>query len=326
VILRSALAIVLSGAILAAALAQAQPAKVPQVGVLLGSDPAASSRSLDAFRAELRERGYVEGQTIAIEPRGADGKQDRLAGLAAELVQLKVDVIVAGSGAAAVAAKHATATIPIVMVGAGDPVRLGLVASLARPGANVTGLTSVSDELWLKQLELLKEVVPGLSRVAVLWNPAAPSHRLALRGIEAAARKLSLRVGLYAARSPDDLEGAFAAMTDARAAAVLVLADTPSFLHRARVADLATQARLPAIYASKEQVEAGGLMAYSANDVDLYRRSAIYVDKILKGAKPADLPVEPPTTFDLAVNLKTARALDLTLPAPLLQRATEIIQ
>ena len=318
-----------TGAVLLAAprAADAQPAvKVPRIGLLWGSSPSAGGSYLDAFRQGLRELGYVEGQNIVIENRWAEGRQERFTDLAAELVRLKVDVIVASITVAALAAKNATTTIPVVMLVVGDPVRLGVVASLARPGGNITGLTSVWDELFPKQLELLKEVVPRVSRVAVLWNPANPGHGLSLKSIEVAARSLEIHLQLQKTRGPDEFDSAFAAMTRARAGALLVLADTMFNLHRTRIADLAVKARLPAMYGLRTHVEAGGLVAYGANLADLCRRGAIYVDKILKGAKPADLPVEQPTKFELVINLKTAKALRLTIPPSLLRRADAVIQ
>jgi putative ABC transport system substrate-binding protein len=307
--------------------AQAQQAgKVPRIGFLGSTSPSDASARLDAFRQGLRELGWAEGKNIVIEYRWAEGRQERFTDLAAELVRLKVDVIIAPISAAALAAKNATTTIPVVMLVVGDPVRLGVVASLARPGGNITGLTSVGDELFPKQLELLKEAVPRVSRVAVLWNPANPSHGPSLKSIEVAARSLGMEPQLQKARGPDEFDSAFAAMTRARAGALLVLSDTMFNLHRTRIADLALKARLPAMYGLREQVEAGGLVAYAANYADLFRRGAIYVDKILKGAKPGDLPVEQPTKFELVINLKTAKALGLTIPQSLLLRADELIQ
>jgi len=269
----------------------------------------------------------VEGQNIAIEYRWAEGRFERLPDLAAELVRLKVDVIVSVVTQASLAAKNATRTIPIVMVAAGDPLGSGLVASLARPGGNVTGPSSMYAELAGKQLELLKETVPKVSRVAVLWNPAnAVWQAQMLRATEVAARALGLQLQLLEARGPDELEGAFAAMTRERASALLVQVDVIFALHARRLADLAAKRHLPAMYGSREHVEAGGLMSYAPNIPDLFRRAATYVDKILKGAKPADLPVEQPTRFELIINLKTAKALGLTIPPSLLVRADQVIE
>ena len=305
----------LAGGLLAAPLAaEAQQAgKVPRVGVLLLSDTA--QRVVDAFRQGLRELGYVEGQTIAIEVRLAEGKEERFSGLASELVHLKVDVIFATVAAAVQAAKHATKAIPIVMV-VNDPVAAGFVASVARPGGNITGLSMMSPEVVGKQLELLRQVVPKISRVAVLANPANPGSAPQVRQAEVAARALGMRLQPLEARSPGEIDSAFAAMTRERAGALIVLLD-PTLARprqRERIAELAARSRLPAMYALRLHVEAGGLMAYGADIFDLYRRTAIYLDKILKGAKPADLPIEQPTKFELVINLKAARALGLTIP------------
>jgi putative ABC transport system substrate-binding protein len=282
---------------------------------------------LDAFRQGLRELGWVEGQNIVIDYRFAEGRFDRLPDLAVELVQLKVDIIVAQPTPAAAAAKNATKTIPIVMISVGDPVGLGLIASLARPGGNVTGSSySVGLEITGKLLELLKETVPKARRVAILSNPANPAHPLAIREVSVAARSLGVQLQLLEARGPNEFDGAFAAMAKERVGALLVVADGLFILHRARLADLAARSRLPAIYGYREHVEVGGLMSYGSSTRDLYRRSATFVDKILKGAKPADLPVEQPTKFELVINLQTAKALGLTIPPSLLGRADEVIQ
>jgi len=282
---------------------------------------------LDAFRQGLRELGWVEGQNIAIEYRFAEGRFDRLPDLAAELVRLKVDIIVAQPTPAAVAAKNATKTIPIVMISVGDPVGLGLIASLARPGGNVTGSSySVGPEIAGKLLELLKETVPKVRRVAILWNPANPAQPLFIRELNVAAPSLGVQLQLLEARGPNEFEGAFAAMAKERAGALLVMADGMFLLHRTRLADLAARSRLPAAYGVRDHVDAGGLMSYGSSTRDLFRRSATFVDKILKGAKPADLPVEQPTKFELVINAKTAKALGLTIPPSLLQRADEVIQ
>jgi putative ABC transport system substrate-binding protein len=311
-----------TGAVILAApfAAEAQQAgKVWRVGVLGVGSP-------ELLRQSLREVGYVEGLNLAIEWRDAEGKPERFGDLAAELVRLKVDVIVAANPAATFAAKRSTASIPIVMVNTPDPVQLGLAVSLGRPGGNVTGTTTLSAELSIKQLELLKEAVPRAARIAVLWNPSNPWHPLALKGVEAAARSLAVRLQILEVRGPEELDNAFATMTRERAGAVLVLADPMTFFHRTRIADLAAKRRLPAMYGVRESVDAGGLMSYWANQADLYRRVASYVDRILKGAKPADLPIEQPTRFELVINLKTAKALGLTIPPSLLGRADEVIQ
>jgi putative ABC transport system substrate-binding protein len=319
----------LTGGLLAAPLAvEAQPvAKVPRIGVLGSGSRSDLSPRLDPFRQGLRELGWVEGQNIAMEYRFAEGRYDRLPDLAAELVRLRVDLIVAVPTAAVVAAKNATATIPIVMISVGDPVGLGLVASLARPGGNATGLSySAGLEIFSKQLELLKETVPKVRRVAVLSNPAHPAHPLQIREVNIAARSLGLQLQLLEARGPNEFDGAFAAMAKERVEALLVVVDAMFILHRTRLADLAARSRLPAVYGTRESVEAGGLMSYGPSVRDLFRRSATFVDKILKGAKPGDLPVEQPTQFELVINLKTAKALGLRIPQSLLQRADEVIQ
>ncbi len=283
-------------------------------------------RFLQAFRQGLRELGYVEGQNIAIEFRWAEGKYDRLPGLAAELVRLKVNVIVASGPPAIQAAKQATETIPIVMAAIADAVAAGFVASLARPGGNITGLSLMLPELVGKQLELLKEVVPKVSRVALLGNPANPPYAQQVRQAQDAARALGVRLQPLEARDPSEIDKAFAAITTERADAVIVLPDTVLLDHRTRIADHAVRRRLPTVSGQSEQAEGGGLLAYGPSISDGVRRAATYVDKILKGAKPADLPVEQPTKFELVINLKTAKALGLTIPPSLLQRADEVIQ
>jgi putative ABC transport system substrate-binding protein len=281
---------------------------------------------VDAFRQGLRELGWAEGRNIVIDYRFAEGRLDRLPDLAAELVRLKVDIIVAQATPGAAAAKNATETIPIVMVPVGDPVGLGLIASLARPGGNVTGVSySVGGlEIAGKQLELLKETLPKVRRVAVLSNPANPAHALVIRELNVAARSLGVQLQLLEARGPNEFDGAFAAMATERVGALLVVADTMFVLQRTRLADLAARSRLPAAYGWREHVEAGGLMSYGPSLRDLFRRSATFVDRILKGAKPGDLPVEQPTKFELVINLKTAKALGLTIPPSLLSRADHI--
>jgi putative ABC transport system substrate-binding protein len=312
-----------------------QPTKIWRIGFL---SPSSSShlekrgdplggRGLEAFRQGLRERGYIEGQNIAIEYRWAEGRFERLPDLAAELVRLKVDVIVAVVTQASLAAKNATRTIPIVTVAVGDPVGSGLVASLAHPGGNVTGPSSMFAELAGKQLELLKETVPKASRVAVLRNPANPVWQAQmLRETEIAARTLGLRLQLLDARGLEELEGAFAAMTRGRARALLVQADPMFSLHARRIADLAVKHRLPTMGGFRENVEAGFLMSYAPNFPDLFRRAGYYVDRILKGTKPADLPVEQPMRFEFAINMNTAKALGITFPQTILIRADQVIQ
>jgi putative tryptophan/tyrosine transport system substrate-binding protein len=274
--------------------AEAQPRKVPRVGYLSPGSPSdpGRQRRFEAFRQGLRELGYVEGQDIVIESRWAEGKYERYPALAADLVRLKVDVIVAVGGRASQDAQQATRTIPIVMSVTIDPLGTGLVASLARPGGNVTGLSLMASEVVGKQLELLKEVVPKVSRVALLWNPANPGSAPQLREAEASARVLGVRLQTLEARVPQEIDSAFAAMTKERAGALVVLTDAIFMNQRRQIAELAAARRLPAVYGVREHAEAGGLIVYSANFLDLERRAAIYVDKILKGAKPADLPVE----------------------------------
>ena len=302
------------------------PAKVPRIGYLTPRSLTDSTYLLESLRQGLRELGYVEGQTIAIEYRFAEERPERLPALAAELVRLKVDVIVTGASPAPEAAKQATSAIPIVFAVAADPVATGLVASIARPGGNITGLANMATEVVGKQLELLKEVVPKVSRVAILWNPNNLGQSAVLRGAEGAARTLGLQLHIVQAHTPAEIDAAFAAMRSQHTGGVLVLRDGLFLAQRTQVAALATKSRLPAIYGFRESAEAGGLMAYGANVPLMYRRAATYVDKILKGAKPADLPVEQPTKFDLVINLKAAKALGLTIPPSLLQRADEVIQ
>jgi putative ABC transport system substrate-binding protein len=305
-----------------------QKTKISRIGFLSPGSPPDSRMQhvLEAFRRGMGELGYVEGQNITIESRWAEGKYDRLPGLAAELVLLKVDVIVASAVPAIRAAKEATSTIPIVMAIVVDPVVTGLVASFARPGGNITGLSNMAPELVGKQLEMLKEVVPTASRVAVLWNPANPGNVPQMRAAEVAARTMGVRLQPVEVRNPGELDSAFAAMTKQRAGALIVLADSMFSEHRTRIADLAAKSRLASVYGLPEFAEAGGLMAYSANRSDLFRRAAIYVDKILRGAKPADLPVERPNKFEMVINLKTAKALGVKIPQSLLIRADEVIE
>ena len=317
----------LAGGLLAAPLAaEAQPpqAKVARIG-LLGDVP----RFLDEpFRQGLRELGYIEGQNIVIEHRAPEWKYERLPGLAVELVRLQVDVIVAASPAATKAAKQATSSIPIVFTVSGDPVADGFVASLARPGGNVTGLATVGPELVGKQLEMLKAIVPKVSRVAVLQNPVThrDTHGGVLRQVEGSARGLGVQLLVFEARTPSEIDTAFGAMSSQRVDGILVLRDAMFRAQRAQITALAAKKRLPGIYGLREEAEAGGLIAYGASVPQLYRRAATYVDKILKGAKPEDLPVEQPTKFELIINLKTAKALGLTIPPSLLQRADQLIE
>ena len=294
-----------------------QPKKVPRIGYLSSSDPASESTRAEAIRLALRELGYIEGQNIAIEYRYAEGKRDRFPELAAELVRLKVDIIVVAGGDTLIrAAKNATKTIPIVMVGAGaDPVEAGLVESLARPGGNVTGLTNLARELGGKRLELLKEAVPKLARVAVLYDPANPASVLEVKEVlPVAARALGLTIQPWEVRAADDFERVFAALNKQRPDGLYVPGGPLMSANQKRIAGFALKSRLPSMYGSREAVDAGGLMSYGADLADSYRRVAYYVDRILKGAKPADLPVEQPTKFELVINLKTAKQIGLTIP------------
>ena len=319
----------LAGAVAGPLAAGAQQAgKVPRIGFLSLTSPSDRPPLLDAFRQRLRELGWVEGQNIVIDYRYAEGRVDRLPDLAAELVRLKVDLIIASAGTqVATAAKNATETIPIVMIAVRDPVGTGLIASLARPGGNVTGVSGYAGlEIVAKQLELLKETVPKIRRVAILSNPANAYHQLAIREVNVAARSLGVQLQLLEARGPNEFDGAFAAMAKERVGALLVLSDAMLNSHRTRLADLAARGRLPAAYAVRESVEAGGLMSYGPSFLDQYRRAATFVDKILKGAKPADLPVEQPTKFELVINLKAAKALGLEVPPLLIAQADELIE
>jgi len=308
--------------------AQAQPAaKIARIG-WLGVSPATNPHLIEAFRQGLRDLGYVEGRNLVIEIRSAEGKFERLPALAAELVALKVDVIVVGGTPAALAAKQATTILPIVVSAVGDPVGSGLVTSLARPGGNVTGVSNLSLELVAKRLELLKQAVPGVSRVAVLWQPGVlDEHTEDIRkGAEVAARALGVQLQFVEARSPKDFDRAFSEITRARPGALTVLPSSMFLIERRRLVDLTAKNRLPAVYFVREFVDAGSFMSYGPDLPDLNRRAATYVDKILKGAKPGDLPIEQPTKFELVINLKTAKALGLTIPPSLLQRADQVIE
>ena len=314
----------LAGALAAPRAAGAQQAaKVPRIG-WLGTDPAAHRREIVV--QDLRDLGYVEGRNIELAYRFAAGQMERLPAVAAELVALNVDVIVAVSQPAVQAAQQATRTIPIVMFGVGDPVATGLVASLARPGGNVTGLTQLSPELSAKRLALLKEVIPRVSRVAVLSNPTNPSNAPQIRDIKVAAQPLGIHLQLLETRTSQDLDGAFQVATRGRAGALITLDDLFIFTHRVSIVALAAKSRLPGIYGWPAFPEAGGLMSYGAEFRSMYRQAAVFVDKILRGARPADLPIEQPTTFELVINLKTAKALGLTIPPSLLARADQVIE
>jgi putative ABC transport system substrate-binding protein len=300
------------------------PAKARRVGVLMATTPVAASHIVAAFADGLRELGHVEGKNVVFEYRWAEGRPERFAEMATDLVRQQVDVIVASSQAPALAAKRATQTIPIVMVNVTDPVEIGLVATLARPGGNVTGLSQqLTPEIRAKQLQLLKEALPKVSRVAVLRSPTTT---VGLREYETAGRALALRVEFVEIRGADDLGRAFAAMARDRVDAVLVPGDTLLFTERQRVAALAREHGLPGIYSLREFTEAGGLMSYSVRISEQFRRAAVYVDKILRGASPATLPVESPSQYELVINLKTAKALGLTIPQSVLLRADQLIE
>ena len=325
---RRFLLIALTALMLCAAVpAQAQQAtKVPRIGYLTASSLSAQSARIEAFRQGLRELGYVEGKNIVIEYRHAEGKQHRLPALVVELVRLKVDVIVSAGPAPTRSAKEATVTIPIVMAQDSDPVGNGFVASLARPGGNITGLATLASEIGGKRLELLKEIVPRLSRVAVLGDSTFPGNAQALRETELAAGALAVQLQYLDVQGHKDIETAFREASKGRADAVLVMTGPVANSHRKEIAELAVKNRLPAIFHQSEYVEDGGLMAYGVSSNDLYRRAATYVDKILKGAKAADLPVEQPTKFELLINLKTAKQIGLTIPPNVLARADKVIK
>jgi putative ABC transport system substrate-binding protein len=313
------------GLVIARSVAEAQPApKVYRVGILLVATAETVVPLVRALTEGLRDLGYAEGRNVVFERRYADGRLERLPDLAAELVRLRVDVIVTGSNVHVAAAQRATATIPIVMVGAADPVGAGFIASLARPGGNITGLTSdASREIQAKNLALLKEIVPRLSRLGVLGQVMSQSGFAAL---EATARQLNITLEVVDIRSPDDFEGAFAAMVDKRVGAIVVGGGPLTYMRRQQIADLALKHRLPAIQVLNEFAQAGLLMSYGPNLPEMYRRAASYVAKILRGAKPAELPVEQPAKFELVINSRTAKALGLTIPQSLLLRADEVIQ
>jgi putative ABC transport system substrate-binding protein len=300
--------------------------KTPRIGVLLPGTSTSFAVRAKAFMQGLRDLGYVEGQTIAIDWKWAEDRIERIPELAAELVGANVDVIVTGGTSAATALKSATRTIPIVMAIIGDPVAVGLVDSLARPGGNATGFSIIAPELGTKRLQLLKDMVPDLVSVAVVLNPKNPQSRIELNEIQAAGRTLGLRLHEIQITTEAALNEAFATLTNPVAQGLIVLTDPILFSERKRIVELANQSRLPAMYFFQEFVKEGGFVSYGPSDADLFRRSAAYVDRILKGAKPSDLPVEQPTKFDLAINLKTARALGLSVPPALLARADEVIE
>jgi ABC-type uncharacterized transport system substrate-binding protein len=303
-----------------------QPAKIPRVGVFLPASAPTTAHLVDAFKQGLHDQGYTVNQNVTLETRFAEGKVELLTRFANELVRLTVNVIVAGSTPGAIAAKNATHAIPIVRVTTGDPVASGLVASLAHPGRNITGVTALGQELAGKRLEVLKEMLSTVARVAVLSNPENSDSALSLKGVEVAARVLGVELRIHEVRDPPAFEHAFEAIGRERAGAVMVLPDPMFVSYRERIVALSAKTRLPAIYAHREYMDEGGLMFYGASLADMWRRAARYVDKILKGAKPADLPVEQPTKFELVINLKTAAALGLTIPPSILARADEVIE
>jgi len=304
-----------------------QQASPRRIGVLLGvggSSP--ESSPAQQFRQGLLDAGFAEGREVVVEWRSANGEYDRVPGLVADLVQSKVDVIVVDSTNAARAAKQATRTIRIVMALVGDPVGSGVVTNLAHPGGNVTGLSIMQPELIAKRLQLLKETIPRLTRVAVFWNPATPSHPIAVQNLKALAPSLSIRLSFVSVRTPEEIDPAFSVVGRAHAGALYVLGDAFFLTHRMTLLELASKARLPVIYGERHFADAGALMSYGPSYEDLFRRSAGYVDKILKGARPGDLPIEQPAKFELVVNLKTARALGITIPDSILLRADEVIR
>ncbi len=304
-----------------------QAPSIAKIGVLFASNPAPAAHNREAFVQGLREHGYADGKNIVLELRYGEARAERISELARDLVSLKVDVIVTATDPAIAAVKQQTQTIPIVMAVSTDPVGTGFVASLARPGGNVTGLSTVSPELSGKRLELLREAVPGTSRVAFLWNPDVRGAVLDYKETEAAARSLRLQLQSVEVPRAEDLDRAFSAVTNQRAQALIVPGLNPVvFANRRQIVSFAQRNRLPSMYAQKEFVDAGGLMSYGPSTTDMFRRAATYVDKILKGAKPADLPVEQPTRFELVVNLKTAKALGLTIPPSIMVRADQLIQ
>jgi putative tryptophan/tyrosine transport system substrate-binding protein len=306
--------------------AQAPPTKLHRIGFLVPGFPSGTAPNLAAFQQGLREHGYTEGENIILESRYAEERYDRLPEFAAELVGLPVEVIVTQGTPVALAARQVTTTAPIVMATSGDPVESGLVASLARPGGNITGLTLISPELSAKRLQLLKDAVTGISRVAAVWNPANAATALSLREMEVVAGSLAVQLHPVEVRGPDEFESAFDAIIGEGADALTTMSDSLFFNHHARLAELAAKNRLPSVFPEREFANAGGLLTYGASGTGNFRRAAYYVDRILKGASPADLPVERPTKFDLVINLRTAQALGLTIPPHVLLQATEIIQ
>jgi len=318
----------LAGSLLAAPLAAEgqQAGKVYRIGFLGNSTEALEANLVGPFREGLRERGYVEGRDLTIEYRWAEGAYERFPALIAELIALKSDIIVTAGTPAALAVKRATTTIPVVMAAVGDPIGAGLVKSLARPGGNLTGLVAIAPDLEGKRLELLTQIVPKLSSVAFLGNPANPIHVTSEKQASAAAKALHLKVVFYPVRAEGEFDHAFQAIVGQRSGALVMLADRLFLHHRARIVEFTARHRLPAVYAYNELVQVGGLMSFGPSYPEMHRRAAYYVDRILKGAKPGDLPVEQPTKFELVINLKTAKALGLTIPPSLLQRADQVIE
>ena len=307
-------------------LASRAQGRIPRVGFMGNSTAALEANLVDSFREGLRELGYEEGRNIAIEYRWADGQYERFAALVTELIAAKVDVIVTAGTPAALAVKKATSTVPLVMVAVGDPVGTGLVPSLARPDGNLTGLSSVAPDLEGKRLELLREIVPSVSRIAVFLNSVNPFHATSMRQAQTAGKTLGIKVQQYDIRKSEDLDGAFAAIRKERPDALLILADRVFLHNRERIVDFTGEQHLPNVNAYKELVEAGGLISYGPSYEDMHKRAAIYVNKILKGAKPGNLPIEQPTKFTLIVNLKAAKALGISMPPAVLSRADEVIE
>jgi putative tryptophan/tyrosine transport system substrate-binding protein len=303
-----------------------QAGKVYRIGFLGNSTAALEANLVGPFREGLRDLGYVEGQNILIEYRWAEGEYERFPAITAELITLKVDVIVTAGTPASLAVKKAATSIPLVMVAVGDPVATGLVASLGRPGGNITGLTSIASEMEGKRLELLREVVPNISHIAVLWNAASPIQIIEEREVRAAAQISGMKMLSLGVRTVEEIEDALTTIVRERPGGLLVLADRLFLHHRTRIMDFAVQRRLPGVHAYRELVEAGGLMSYGPSYADMHRRAASYVDRILKGSKPADLPVQAPVKFELVINLKAAKALGIEIPPMLLGRADEVIE
>ncbi len=319
--------ILILGTLLGSLAAQAQqPGNVYRIGFLGNSTAALEANLVGPFREGLRDFGYIEGQNVVIEYRWAEGKYDRFPALIGELLARKVAVIVTAGTPATLAVKKATTSVPVVMIAVGDPVGTGIIASLSHPGGNITGLTSISKEMDAKRLELLREVVPGVSYIAVLWNATSPLQVLAEKQVQAAAQVLRVRVLSLGVKNEEEIKNALALMVRKRPDALLVLADRLLLHHRTLIMDFAMHHRLPGVHAYRELVEAGGLMSYGPSYADMHKRAAYFVDRILKGTKPGDLPVERPATFDLVINLKASKGLGVTIPQRVLVRATEVIQ